>query len=172
MYENRRSGSVNRRDSYGGLYFLCGTPRSGKSTFANNWVNEPVGAPRVIVSGDDIRQALTGREYAKNAEAAVFSLMDTITLALLIRGFDVLVDETSTSPDTLKRYLRLHPDPVMIMMDTPIDICIERARQHNQEYLVPVIERCGARLTELFRDWPSIKIELASQVQPLYQDYL
>jgi hypothetical protein len=64
-------------------------------------------SPRVVIAGDDFRKALYGRSYRIEAEATVFAMMDVATRALLDRGFDVIIDETCTTEQTLLRYLRL-----------------------------------------------------------------
>ena len=103
-----RSGSINPDGERGRLYFTVGLPGSGKSTLLNNLVRETTKErPSVIISGDDLRIALHGSEYIPRAESMMFSVMDITILALLERGFDVYVDETSTSKPTLMRYLRL-----------------------------------------------------------------
>ena len=142
----------------GRLHFTVGLPQSGKSTLANRWARNyeepartftvpsrtftlwtvtgpPYGsrvelhcAPRVVVAGDDFRNAIHGREYVPESEGVVFAAMDVATRALLRRGFDVLVDETCTTQSTLLRYLRLDQKAVPVFVDTPVEVCLERAR--------------------------------------------
>lgn len=128
---------------YGHLYFLISMPRAGKSTFARKWLElrQAGDNPRVIVNQDTLRVAFHGEVYKKEAEPAIFVFADYMAKSLLLNGFDVLMDETSSSIETLKRYYRLDRDAVPIWMDTPKEICIQRALDLGQNYLLPVIER-------------------------------
>lgn len=172
-----RSGYVNDRQGRGRLFFLVGCPHSGKSTYANRWAREApadyvnessrveVFCPRVIIAGDDFRVATLGREYVPSSEHLIFSLMDTAIAALLHRGFDVLVDETSTSRPTLMRYLRLDPNATPIFMDTPRAECERRALAAGRDYLLPVIDRLWPRFEKLRAHWPETRQELLAQVE-------
>lgn len=161
----KRSGSVNKNGERGRLSFLCGLPQSGKSRYSTLFAQETGPRPRVIISGDDFRLALTGQEYSPRAEAMVFSVMDTAILALLDRGYDVLVDETSTSRATLMRYLRLDPDAEMIFIDTPAEECKRRALENERPYLVRVIDRLAPRLDKFRQGWESLRQELLVQIE-------
>src|SRR5688572_33094149 len=108
-----------RRNSM--LLFMIGLARSGKSTWADKWLNGDYGTPhfeselhfvrhispkpkfkspsnpRVVVSGDDIRKALYGQRYNSHMEEYIFAIEHTMIKALLDRGHDVLVDDTHTT---------------------------------------------------------------------------
>lgn len=162
-----RSGFVNVDQSRGKLYALCGLPHAGKSTWANSWAKESIitQRPRVVLAGDDFRWALTGHEYLPHAEAHVLAVIDTAALALIRRGFDVLIDETSTSKPTLMRYLRIDPHFKLIFIDTPADECRRRVRETGREYLLPVIDRLEPRLNRLKQEWEQIKPKLLEEVE-------
>jgi predicted kinase len=177
-----RSGYVNTDNTRGRLYATVGLPHSGKSTFANRWAREgraialfdsevaaisEVVRPRVVIAGDDFRRAIHGTDYIARAEHIVFSAMDTAVAALLERGYDVLVDETSTSKATLMRYLRLDPDVDLVFVDTPADECKRRALANGRPYLVKVIDRLAPRLDNLRENWGTIRTDLLSQVEHL-----
>lgn len=159
------------------MHFLMGCPHSGKSTYANNWVKttpycegdwvrEPGPLrPRVVISGDDFRYSLTGHEYLPHSEMIVSSFMDVAILALLNRGFDVLVDDTSSSEMTLLRYFRLHSDPVPIFMDTPPEVCKERALANNRPYLLPVIDRIAKQLDHVRNNWEEVVSGIKEKVE-------
>jgi predicted kinase len=179
-----RSGYVNDQQERGRLYFTVGVPAAGKSTVCNDFVKNPplthdgridrgdpdaseyyVSRPRVVIAGDDFRVATLGREYVPSSEHLIFSLMDTAVAALLHRGFDVLIDETSTSRPTLMRYLRLDPNASPIFLDTPREECERRAVEAGRPYLLPVIERLWPRFEKLRANWPAIRQELLEQVE-------
>jgi predicted kinase len=137
--------------SKGKLLVMIGCPRSGKSTFSNEWVDEygHDGPPRVIICADDFRLALHGHRYAGAAEKLVFTHVYYATKALLSRGFHVLLDETSTSELSIRSALELDINADYILIDTPKAVCIERAHLTNQSDLVPVIERIHLQLEKL-----------------------
>lgn len=141
------------KDSRGKLYFTIGLPRSGKSSYANAWSKESPN--RVVIGGDDFRIGLHGHEYLRTSEGLVFGVMDAAIRALLHRGFDVLVDETCTTEATLLRYLLIDLNATPIILDTPANICIQRAREGGKEHLVPCIVQMDKQKQELLRDWPA-----------------
>lgn len=142
----------------GSLFFTCGLPRSGKSFYCDNWILPDEGdieyTPRAIVCGDDFRYALYGREFQIEAEGTVFAMMDVAARALLKRGFDVIIDETCTTEATLLRYLRINIDAQAIFIDTPIEVCKERAIACGRDYLLGPIDRMAAQLEKLKAEWP------------------
>src|SRR4051812_18329148 len=102
------------------LYFTCGLQRSGKSTYCTRWAQhlEMPGDtyPRAIACADSVRLALHGIRYKSEAEPMVF-VMDTYLIrSLLIRGHDVICDETCTTERGIRRILEIEPDasPVVI----------------------------------------------------------
>lgn len=121
------------------LYFMIGSSRSGKSTYVEQWVNE--GEKRVIVCSDDIRKALHGNRYSAYAETMVFAIKHIMIRSLLSRGFTVLVDGTHTSEISITRLLEIDPNAEAILIKTPKEECIKRAKDLGQDYLIPVIER-------------------------------
>jgi hypothetical protein len=183
---SERSGTV--AEGRGRLYFTVGLPQSGKSTFCNNWVNGTLGVtdvfavtsvtmslsgkvwsgpqrPRVVVGGDDFRHAVTGREFEAKSEAFVFAAMDAACHALLDRGFDVMVDDTATTEQTVERYLRIDPDAQSVFIDVDWKECISRAAQNNRQYLIATIHRQKDQLADLKADWPTTFARLKSKVE-------
>jgi predicted kinase len=91
----------------GRLLFTIGIARSGKSTWCTRWSQYleegPTGQvrrmdvpifPRSIVCGDDIRLALHGERFNKDAEAAVWMIHTYTAKSLLSRGHDAVIDGT------------------------------------------------------------------------------
>jgi predicted kinase len=167
----------------GRLYYLLGIPRCGKSSFANKWVryedkqtiDELEGVytsyvyelynPRVILCADSFRYALTGEVYEKEAEAAIYTMVDYAAKALLLTGHDVLMDETSSTKATLRRYYRLDINATGIWIDTPKEVCIERAKNLKQDYLIPVIERISKQLDKLRPIYNQVVAEIRQELQ-------
>jgi predicted kinase len=116
---------------------------------------EPTPPPRarVVIAGDDFRTALHGNAFRVEAEGTVFAMMDVAARALLDRGFDVIVDETCTTEQTLLRYLRLDPNATPVFIDTPEEVCVERALASNKPFLVGPIRRMASQLSGLRDNW-------------------
>lgn len=158
----------------GKLTFVVGLPRSGKSTYCDRWARYPdleptlvgdeeaadqpykVVTPRVVIGGDDFRTALHGNAYRVEAEGTVFAMMDVAVRGLLNRGFDVIVDETCTTEQTLLRYLRIDGEAVPVFIDTPMETCIERALASDKPFLVAPIKRMAFQLEYLRGNWDII----------------
>jgi len=164
----------------GKLFFLIAPPRAGKTTFCKEWVSKPditvtgepidntsfpmftceklnftVSKPRVIISGDEFRKAVHGHSYIKEAEELVFANMTTACRALINSGFDVLVDETNSTLTSIYRLLLVDIDAQAIWLDTPEDVCIERAIKTEKPYLVLPIKRICSQIRELKANWPN-----------------
>ncbi len=136
------------------LFFTMGTPRGGKSTYCTRWAQHLEmpsldSLPRSIVCADSIRLALHGDRYKSESEPMIFTLDTYFIRALLIRGMDVIVDETNTTERAIRRVLEIDTDAQAIVIDTPVETCIERAYATNQPDLVPVIERVSRQLERL-----------------------
>lgn len=192
-----RSGSVNTDGDRGRLYYLIKLPQSGGSTFANDWVRAspiiedirrfPVqdslppyygsshvgqARPRVVLGGDDFRIGLHGQEYVRTAEGAVFAIMDAAARALLSRGFDVLMDETATTEQTLMRYYLIHFEAEPIFIPTPASVCEERALANKKDFLVPVIQQLAAQKDELLKDWPNAVDRVKARLLKRYPNFV
>lgn len=162
-----RSGSVNLDGDRGQLFFLVKLPQSGGSSFGNAWAREApyfegdwtdppqVSRPRVVLGGDDFRIGVHGMEYLRTSEGLVFATLDAAARALLSRGFDVLIDETSTTPETLLRYLLIDINAQPILIDTPEEECVRRALASGKNYLVEPIRQMARQKEELLKDWPA-----------------
>jgi len=147
----------------GKLYFTVGLPRSGKTTLANKWVED--GPKRLVFSGDTFRLAIHGLPYIKEAEGLVFSIMDVAARAMLLDGYDVLMDETASTEATILRYLNLDIDAQPMFVHTPASVCKERAVAGNRPYLVPVIDRIDKQLFQLLSRWDATFERLKDHVR-------
>jgi hypothetical protein len=69
--------------------------------------------------------------------------------ALLERGFDVMVDGTHSTEISIKRILEIDINATAIPIFVDCSECIKRAKDTNQEDLIPVIERIHDNLRML-----------------------
>jgi hypothetical protein len=159
------------------LYFTIGLPRSGKSTFARRWqrgevevrdgkfTDDPLSedvsrinnVPRIVVTPDAFRLAL-GHRYNWYVEPVVFSHVQ-VAIRAFLQDYDVLVDDTHTSEESIKRILEIDPSAINIMIDTPLETCCERAILSGQKDLIPVIQRMNSNLGKLWLSYqlPGLK---------------
>lgn len=147
----------------GSLKFTIGITRCGKSTYCNRWVKfledyeraEQLACgdftPRTIVCTDDIRLALHGQRFLKDAEAMAWAIHTYMVKAHLIRGTDVIIDGTNTTEDSILRILNADPDATYVLIDTPPEVCKERAVASGHLNLVEkgVIDRHARQLAKL-----------------------
>lgn len=148
----------------GNLYFLIGLPRSGKSTIAKKWQNGNINIvnhnieynnvscnynPRIIVNADSIRLALHGQAYIQEAEEMIHTVKNLIIKTYLLMNYDILVDGTHTSQWSIEQLLKIRSDAEYLLIDTPVEVCKQRAIDTNKEYLLIPIERMAAQLSLL-----------------------
>lgn len=143
----------------GKLRFLIGLQRSGKSTFATQWMrgasrtdDDGVVFPRAVVCADNIRLAISGQRYNRHIEPVTFMVKDYMIESLLSRGHDVLVDGTHTTKMSIRRNYEIDIDAQWTLINTPVAVCKQRAIDTGQPDLVPVLDRTGAQLKALLNE--------------------
>jgi predicted kinase len=127
------------------LKYLVGCPRSGKSTYAAKWVNEK--PKRIVVCADTFRKAVYDKTWWRDGESMAYATAYAAVRAFLLDGYEVLYDDTNTSDESLKRLFALDENATPIVIDTPMDVCLKRAVELDQSYLIPVIARCCQNLS-------------------------
>ncbi len=77
------------------VFLLIGFPGSGKSTWANNYVNQNENA--IIVSQDAFRYMIKGSNYIfdKKYETFIKSATDLAIQEAIVSNFDIVIDETN-----------------------------------------------------------------------------
>lgn len=135
------------------LYMMVGLPRSGKSTQALN-----MGRP--VVSCDAIRQALGVYPFVPAAEPWVWRIARTMVESLFHAGHqEVVLDSCSYTRKRRDEWRSSNWCRRFVLVDTPKEVCIERALATDQEYLVPTIERMAVEYEPVAEDeeeqWPT-----------------
>jgi len=158
----------------GSLFILMGLPRSGKSTIAKQWQNyeldieegkllSPIvdlpSKPRVVVCGDWIRKAFTGKRYIHDTEEYTFLLCKLFIRCYLDNGYDILFDDTNSSEFSLSNLAKIDSNFDWYCIFPDRDICKERAISCGHHDLVEqgVIDRVYMNLFNLFLKHGSIK---------------
>lgn len=118
------------------LILMMGLPRSGKSTWARGQ-----GFP--VVCPNAIRLALFGRRWWGPGEHIIETTAKTMVRALFFAGHEtVILDATAITRarrDFFKYEVDLHWRRYVKFIDTPVEVCKERAR-HTYPELVEIIE--------------------------------
>src|SRR5260221_208198 len=88
------------------LFILKGIPASGKSTFAHDLLKrEPDRFKRV--NRDDLRMMIDAGAWSPEKEEFIREVQDTLIRSAFNNGYDVILDNTSLVPTTLKKLHRL-----------------------------------------------------------------
>lgn len=108
----------------GQLYIMAGLPGSGKSTWANSQNDG------IVISRDSIRSKLTdfAQGYYSN-EKAVYREFTRQIQEELGKGNNVYADQTSLNDGSRRKLLNalnLEKSPILVYMDIPFEICLER----------------------------------------------
>lgn len=139
------------------LYATIGTQRSGKTTEGRKWLRHQPnqilfsddGFPRYLWDSDFLRLELHGQRWAKPAEPMVWAIKNYAIRAALAAGHDTLACGTHTTKASVRRLLEIDADCGFVIIDTPLEVCIERAYKTGQDDLVAVIPRLYQRVQEI-----------------------
>jgi predicted kinase len=108
------------------LAIICGLPRSGKTTWAKSL--EDTGWIRICP--DDIRLALHGQQYIKEAESSVWAIARARACTLLKGDSMVLIDATNLTRKSRSLWRKLANDfglvLIIYLVETPYEVCLER----------------------------------------------
>jgi predicted kinase len=120
------------------LWITVGLPRSGKTTWARS-----KGWP--IVNPDSIRRALYGQRFVTKCEPWVWLIVYAMVEALFLAGHDnVIVDATNVTQKRRDEWTTRDfgaDETEFVVIDTPPDKCLERAKMEGDEEIQPVIKR-------------------------------
>ena len=126
------------------LYIMVGPAFSGKTYWVENEFDKAFpGVNRLaVVDPDKVRRSLTGRYTVisnTSAEDIVWSHVCLMVRSLLANNNNVLLDTCN-----LKRYQRAkwrEYDPVYVVMETPLSVSLDRAKDIDRIGLERIIRR-------------------------------
>jgi predicted kinase len=118
------------------LVLLVGIPGSGKTTLSKRLIERGF----LRLCADDIRQELWGDAGEQKDPEKVFGIFFQKLDEAFARGLDVVVDNTNINtkhrqPILQKAITAGYEDIQLWVLDTPLEICLERNR--NRERAVP-----------------------------------
>ena len=135
------------------LILLVGIPGSGKTTYAEKYINENPGT--VHLSSDKIRKELWGNEATQGDNNEVFSLMQSRTINALNFGNNVVYDATNITRKDRSYIIALCPKFVKIechIIWAPIETCIERDAARKRTVGKEVIDKMLKRFQAPYYD--------------------
>ena len=125
------------------LIICRGLPASGKSTWAKQWVLEDP-EHRVRINQDDIRLML-GKYWVPSREKLVQHIQEEALIEALLRGYDIVIDNTNLNEKVLDNYRVLvtaygdHAIEYKDFFDTPLSVCIGRDKNRDLQVTEKVI---------------------------------
>lgn len=125
------------------LIITRGLPASGKSTWAKQWVLEDP-EHRVRINQDDIRLML-GKYWVPSREKLVQHIQEEALIEALLRGYDIVIDNTNLNEKVLDNYRVLvtaygnHSIEYKDFFDTPLSVCIEHDKNRDLQVTEKVI---------------------------------
>ncbi len=133
-------GSVREKER---RVLLIGLPKSGKSTLIRRHF---IPGGYAVVCPDDVRLALHGQRFIAKAEPFVWATIHVMVEALLFSGNKVVIDGTFTTRKRRQPWEDLNP--TFCWIKTNEEVCLERAREENDQEIIPVIQRQAAQFEE------------------------
>ena len=126
------------------LVALVGISSSGKSSFAKTHFLDTE-----IVSSDRCRGIVSNDENSMEATKDAFELVDYIVRKRLQRGLLTVIDATHVQRDSRKSILKAARDyhcmPVAIVVNTPMDVCLERHSKRPDRDFSPQVLKTQQR---------------------------
>ena len=125
------------------LIICRGIPASGKTFWAKQWVLEDP-EHRVRINQDDIRLML-GKYWVPSREKLVQHIQEEALIEALLRGYDIVIDNTNLNKKVLDFYRALvidhgnHAIEYKDFFDTPLSVCIERDKNRDVQVSEKII---------------------------------
>lgn len=135
------------------LILLTGIPGSGKTTYANKYVEEH--SNTIHLSSDKIREELWGNEATQGDNNEVFSLMQSRTIEALNNGQSVVYDSTAATRKDRAGIIAACPKFAKIechIIWAPIETCIERDAARERTVGKAVIDKMLKRFQSPYYD--------------------
>jgi len=133
------------------VYIMVGLPRSGKSTYAKRYKGS-----YAIVSADQLRYLVYGQRFWGPGEDTMWAIRKIVLKMLMEQGIDIVIDETNTTVSRRKPIVDLAREygyfVEAVVIDTPKETCIERARADGDDSLIPIIERMAGQFEPVQRE--------------------
>lgn len=147
------------------LIVMCGVPGSGKSFIAEK-LKEKSKNNCKILSSDAYRKVICGDENCQDKNEEIFNALYKDLIINLKLGYDVIFDATNTTLKARRKILNqlskcnknIHK--ICYVVNTPIDICIERDKNRCRNVGEEVIQKFtkSFQMPHYFEGWDEIQI--------------
>lgn len=122
------------------LILMVGLPYSGKSTIAQSFKHP-------IVCPDQIRFALHNQRYEPLAEPMVWAMAKIFVRSLFLAGHKyVILDACNTTSERRDAWTDVAWTRSYVVCDISKVACMLRAQEHNDNEIMPIIDRMSTYL--------------------------
>lgn len=133
------------------VFIMVGLPRSGKSTYVERYKGL-----KAIVSADQLRYLVYGQRFWGPGEDMMWAIRKIVLTMLMEQGIDIVIDETNTTAARRKPIIEMAKKygyfVEAVVINTPEEVCIERAQAEGDEKIIPVIERMAVQYEPVLPD--------------------
>lgn len=121
------------------LTILVGLPRAGKTSYARQYKGQAI-----ILSADRLRYLVYNQRFWSGGEDLMWSIHDIVLKLLLEQQVDIISDETNYTIQSRERIIKLAREYgykiTCVVIPTPLQVCIQRAKEENYSRIIPFIE--------------------------------
>jgi predicted kinase len=162
-----------------GLILLVGPPASGKSSFADAWIERGRLDRDGVVSCDSLRNQLVGSRVSVSDDPAVFDEMDRRVAARLEAALPVVVDATNVMPNARARMIfwaRQYGRPVTALrFRAATDVLVHRNSERLGHARVPLddvlryaaVAALHTDRAQLFEEGVTVVVDIPGEAQGL-----
>jgi len=108
------------------LTIMSGLPKAGKST----WIEKNKTSQDVIVSSDDIRKHILGRQFSPQDEPFIWTLVENLIILLMVQKKDIILDATNLHVYTRSKNIPLAQEhrykTKLVWLNTDVKECLKR----------------------------------------------
>lgn len=134
------------------IFILMGVPCSGKSFVANEMREEFPDA--VYLNADTLRKVMTGDISDQSQNNLVFRVFDYMLEYFMLLEKDIIIDNCNVKKSYRKKYIEAAKENgyevLGIVLDTPLEICLERNEKRERKVPQEVIEKFDFMLRQNF----------------------
>ncbi len=127
------------------LITLISCPAGGKSTWANNYIQDSLNYETIVISTDSIRGEVTGKESDCTQEKIVWEIAYTRLHEALSGGNDVIFDACSQTKKARSKLIKIARETgakvEAIYFNTPLSVCLERNKLRERFVPEEIIKR-------------------------------
>lgn len=146
-----------------------GLPASGKTTWAKEQVKKGNGRVK-RVNKDDLRAMIDAGQWSKKNEEVILEVRDMLIRHFLVRGYDVIVDDTNLAPKHQEKLAEIAEGfQVMLEEEDFTDVSLSECLRRDSERANSVGEQV---IRTMYNSFIKKKGHVAQYVKPPYSEDL